>query len=95
MDKTVKFRIELETNGQKVLHDVTVSTGELRDALVEVGKEGVDAKIKAMHMYRGVMRPYPHPRSDEGILGNAIYRGGQAGVNYAEAFQCVLRRITE
>ena len=39
MDKTVKFRIELETNGQKVLHDVTVSTGELRDALVEVGKE--------------------------------------------------------
>ena len=36
MDKTVKFKIELETNGQKVLHDVTVSTGELRDALVEV-----------------------------------------------------------
>lgn len=39
MDRTVKFKIELETNGQKVLHDVTVSTGELRDALVEVGKE--------------------------------------------------------
>lgn len=65
------------------------------NTFVEVGKEGVDAKIAAMHMYRGVMRPYPHPRSDEGILGNAIYRGGQAGVNYAEAFQCVLRRITE
>lgn len=65
------------------------------NTFVEIGKEGVDAKIKAMHMYRGVMRPYPHPRSDEGIIGNAIYRGGQAGVNYAEAFQCVLRRITE
>ena len=39
MNNTVKFRIELETNGQKVLHDVSVSTGELRDALVEVGKE--------------------------------------------------------
>lgn len=39
MDKTVKFRIELETNGQKVLHDVTVSTEELRSALVDVGKE--------------------------------------------------------
>ena len=65
------------------------------NTFVEVGKEGVDAKIAAMHMYRGVMRPYPHPRSDEGILGIAIYRGGQAGVNYAEAFQCVLRRITD
>jgi len=63
------------------------------NTFVEVGKEGVDAKIKAMHMYRGVMRPYPHPRSDEGILGCAIYRGGQAGVMYAEAFECVLRRI--
>lgn len=47
MDKTVKFRIELETNGKKVLHDVTVSTGELRDALVEVGKE---AKLSAERM---------------------------------------------
>lgn len=65
------------------------------NTFVEVGKEGVDAKIAAMHMYRGVMRPYPHPRSDEGILGNAIYRGGQAGEMYAEAFQCVFRRITD
>lgn len=65
------------------------------NTFVEIGKEGVDEKIKAMHMYRGVMRPYPHPRSDEGILGNAIYRGGQAGELYAEAFQCVFRRITE
>ena len=65
------------------------------NTFVEVGKDGVDTKIKAMHMYRGVMRPYPHPRSDEGILGIAIYRGGQAGVNYAEAFQCVLRRVTD
>lgn len=63
------------------------------NTFVEVGKEGVDAKIKAMHMYRGVMRPYPHPRSDEGILGNALYRGGQAGCNYAEAFEVVLRRV--
>ena len=36
---------------------------------VEVGKEGVDAKVKALSMYRGMMRPYPHPRSAE------VYRG--------------------
>ena len=60
---------------------------------VEVGKEGVDAKLKALSMYRGVMRPYPHPRSPEAIEGFAAYRGCQAGCNYAEAFEVVLRRI--
>ena len=59
---------------------------------VEVGREGVDVKIKAMYAYRGVMRPYPHPRSDESILGLATYRGSQSGCDYAEAFECVLRR---
>lgn len=58
---------------------------------VEVGKEGVDAKVKALSMYRGVMRPYPHPRSAEFIEGLAAYRGGQWGLIYAEAFEVVMR----
>ncbi len=58
---------------------------------VKVGKEGVDAKLKALSMYRGVMRPYPHPRSEEFITGLAAYRGGQWGMSYAEAFEVVLR----
>ena len=58
---------------------------------VEVGKEGVDAKIKALSMYRGVMRPYPHPRSAEYITGLAAMRGGQWGQKYSEAFEVVLR----
>lgn len=58
---------------------------------VEVGKDGVDAKIKALSMYRGVMRPYPHPRSTEYITGLAAIRGSQWGVNYAESFEVVLR----
>lgn len=60
---------------------------------VEVGKEGVEAKIAALAKYRGVMRPYPHPRSPEAIEGFAAYRGCQSGCNYAEAFEVVLRRI--
>ena len=60
---------------------------------VEVGKEGVNAKITALGMYRGVMRPYPHPRSVEYITGLATVRGSQWGTNYAEAFECTLRRI--
>ena len=58
---------------------------------VEVGKEGVEAKIQALKMYRGVMRSYPHPRSEEYITGLAAIRGGQWGLNYAEAFEVVLR----
>lgn len=60
---------------------------------IEVGKEGVEAKIKALATYRGVMRPYPHPRSEEVITGLAAMRGGESGCNYAEAFECVFRRI--
>lgn len=60
---------------------------------VEVEKEGVDAKVQALSMYRGVMRPYPHPRSKESIEGMAAYRGSQSGCNYAEAFEVVLRRV--
>lgn len=60
---------------------------------VEIGKDGVDVKIEALQAYSGVMRPYPHPRSVEALTGLAAYRGAQAGVNYAEAFQCVFRSV--
>lgn len=59
---------------------------------VEIGKEGVEIKMKALDAYTGVMRPYPHPRSVEAIEGLAAYRGVQAGCNYAEAFECVFWR---
>ena len=57
---------------------------------VEIGKSGVDLKIKALGAYKGVMRDYPHPRSKEAIEGLAAYRGAQSGSNYAEAFECVM-----
>lgn len=63
------------------------------NTFVEVGEENVDVKIAALAIYRGVMRPYPHPRSNEAIKGLAAYRGVQSGNNYAEAFECVLRRV--
>ena len=59
---------------------------------VEIGKEGIDIKIKALQAYKGVMRPYPHPRSVEALEGMAAYRGVQAGCNYAESFECVYQR---
>ncbi|NLK27251.1 MAG: PIG-L family deacetylase [Clostridiales bacterium] len=59
---------------------------------IEVGEQAIDKKIEALAQYRGVMRNYPHPRSSEALKGLALYRGGQAGMNYAEAFESVFRR---
>lgn len=60
---------------------------------LEIGEEGLEKKLEALSCYAGVMRPYPHPRSDEALRGLAAWRGAQAGCRYAEAFECVFRRI--
>ena len=60
---------------------------------VEIGKEGLEVKLHALSAYAGVMRPYPHPRSEEAIAGLAAYRGVQAGCIYAEAFESVFYRM--
>lgn len=60
---------------------------------VELGEELLELKLRALAAYRGIMRPFPHPRSAEIVRGLAAYRGGQAGMRYAEAFQVVFERI--
>lgn len=63
--------------------EVRVKGGKINSAMdqftpncyVEVGTSGILAKIEALRMYRGVMRPYPHPRSEEYITGLAAFRG--------------------
>jgi LmbE family N-acetylglucosaminyl deacetylase len=59
---------------------------------VELGEELLAKKLRALAVYEGVMRPFPHPRSEEVLRGLAAYRGGQAGMRYAEAFQVVFER---
>ncbi len=62
-------------------------------AFVELGERNLARKVKALECYRGVMRPFPHPRSAEGLRGLAAVRGGQAGVSYAEAFEVAFTRL--
>lgn len=59
----------------------------------EVGQRHVDTKLKALRCYRGVLREYPHPRSEQSIRALATLRGGQAGVDLAEAFESPFRLI--
>ncbi len=59
------------------------------NTFVEIGEEGIEKKINALTEYDGVMREFPHPRSDMALSGLAAFRGAQSGRNYAEAFECV------
>ena len=63
------------------------------DAFIEIGEEGLRRKIEALHAYNGVMRPYPHPRSDEAIRALAVLRGSQVGRNLCESFQTAMNVI--
>lgn len=63
------------------------------NTFIETGLTGVEKKLEALYAYEGIMRPYPHPRSDEAIKGLAAIRGGQSGKIYAEAFQVVFQLI--
>lgn len=47
----------------------------------------LEQKVTALRAYRKVMRDFPHPRSEKIIKALAAFRGGQAGMTYAEAFQ--------
>lgn len=60
----------------------------------EIGEQFLNQKLKALAAYEGVMRDYPHPRSVEALTGLAAYRGGQAGMKYAEAFQTAFHSLT-
>ena len=56
------------------------------DTYFEIG-DALRIKIEALKAYRGVLREYPHSRSEENIRALATYRGAQAGLRYAEAFE--------
>lgn len=63
------------------------------DAYQAVSEAAISAKIHALACYEGVMRPVPHPRSDEVLRALASTRGAQCGSRFAEAFQTAFRRL--
>jgi len=61
------------------------------NTFIEVGTLAMKKKIEALETYEGVMRPFPHPRSNEVLMGLSALRGGQSGTNYAESFQALFQ----
>jgi LmbE family N-acetylglucosaminyl deacetylase len=51
-------------------------------------------KIKALKMYKSEVMKFPHPRSIKAIENLAGYRGVQAGLLQAEAFETVHEIVT-
>ena len=62
------------------------------DTFFDIG-ESIEAKIKAMSLYKSELRNFPHPRSLEGIKLNAKNIGMKIGVDFAESFKCVRRIV--
>ncbi len=54
---------------------------------IELEERHLQAKIDSLKHYASELRPYPFPRSEEGVRMNSMYRGMQAGLKYAESFR--------
>ena len=65
----------------------------LPNTFIPIGKKGLEKKISALNEYKGVMRPYPHPRSSESLTSLATIRGSQVGREYCEGFQTAMSII--
>lgn len=58
------------------------------NTFVDIGST-LEKKIKAMAMYEGEARPFPHPRSPEALRAGALTWGSVAGIPAAEAFMLI------
>lgn len=64
------------------------------ETFCEIGEEPLQRKLDALACYRGVLRKYPHPRSEAVVRALATLRGSQAGVQLAEAYQAPFRLLS-
>ena len=70
-----------------------ISSGDPRkfspNFFIELTEEEIIQKVEAMNSYRFEKRPFPHPRSKEGIRNRAQMWGISIGKQFAEAFQII------
>lgn len=61
------------------------------DTFVDIS-DFLETKLRALAVYDGEMRVFPHPRSVEGVRAQAVERGTRVGMAAAESFVTVWRR---
>lgn len=56
------------------------------NVFLEMTEEDLESKVLALECYSGELRPFPFPRSREGVITTAKFRGMQIGKRFAEAY---------
>ena len=46
-------------------------------------------------IFKGILKPFPHPRSIRAIEALAIKRGSESGLQKAEAFNIIRKNLVE
>jgi len=99
MAATHTLKLQLDSNGVDAmagnLRGLTEEAAERAISQAVVGRlalspdcitDVLDAKMKALQAYGREMKPWPHPRSYEGVEHLARWRGATVGCAAAEAF---------
>ena len=89
-DEIVKVIMTFETPSGTEWRASTDPKHFIPNLFIEVSKENIDAKIKAMECYDFEKRSFPHPRSPEALRILAQRWGIALGCMYSEAF-CLVR----
>jgi len=61
----------------------------LPNNFIALTEEDIEKKWKALSYFKTEVRQYPHPRSYEGLITLAKYRGMQVGTHFAESYQII------
>lgn len=64
----------------------TLETKFIPNVFVDI-EDYIEKKLLAWSKYIGEARDFPFPRSDEGLITMAKYRGMESGLKYAEAYK--------
>ncbi len=87
-----------EAHAPRLLSYETLSSTEwgsvpfVPNCFVPLSTEEIEAKVGALNAYQSEIRPWPHPRSEEGVRALAKCRGTQSGCGWAEAFHSIWER---
>jgi len=92
-DSTVHAIYSFETPSSTEWASTAIGASFSPTRFVDVSAH-MNAKLNALGCYTSEMRTFPHARSLRAVESQAAWRGSQAGIEAAEAFQVLFRLVT-